>query len=252
MRKILVLSVLLFVMVFLVGAGNPAGQAVQRPIEEFVNAQGTYCIDDGQGGCEVFVPPIENFVFFTDPMRGSAAVIDYAGLANDWILEESGGEVSLGTETAGTVIEQPLADGRAEVHVVLRTKNALTWVVEDPEFEPTGPLVFGHRAPEVLNEGKEPGLCNSVFEVKFIHTNPGGDLPDMIQILFFPEEGQEVLYIAERCNAAGPLREGFDDVPDGTPGRASVVETGLLMTPFRGAVGDGFPVERIELHVVGK
>lgn len=26
------------------------GRAVQRPIEDFVDAQGTYCIDDGAGG----------------------------------------------------------------------------------------------------------------------------------------------------------------------------------------------------------
>ena len=31
-------------------AATPA-QAAMRPIQEFVNAQGTYCIHDGGGGC---------------------------------------------------------------------------------------------------------------------------------------------------------------------------------------------------------
>ena len=225
-------------------------KATQRPIEEFIDAQGTYCVDDGAGGCFLFVPPLENFVGWSDPAQELFASVDYAGLANTWLKEQSSGAVDLNTAFIGNVTERLLADGRAEVIVNLSTRNALTWVVDGYDFT-ASPLLFGDRAPEVLT-GAKPGLCDSHLLVKFINTAPGVPLPDLIQLLFAPEIGQELLSLAMRCNAEGPLHEGFDDVEDGTPGRAIVLETGLFMTGYHGAVADGFPVEKINLKVIGK
>lgn len=45
------------------------------------------------------------------------------------------------------MVERPLADGRAEVTVILHTKNALTWVVDGDDFA-NGELLFGHRVPD--------------------------------------------------------------------------------------------------------
>src|SRR5438105_15461101 len=97
------------------------GKAVQRPIGDFVNAQGTFCIDDGSGGCLIFVPPVANFIGWdtlqeVPPQQGNVqpvrcASVDYAGLANAKFEELSG--ISFGTTTSGTVTEHPLADGRA-------------------------------------------------------------------------------------------------------------------------------------------
>ena len=41
------------------------GGATQRPISEFVSAQGTFCRPDGAGGCTLFVPPLLNFLGWT-------------------------------------------------------------------------------------------------------------------------------------------------------------------------------------------
>jgi hypothetical protein len=219
-----------------------------RPIEDFVETQGTFCIGV-EPNCFLIVPPIDNFIGASDPDTGRLASVDYAGLANEWIEGESGGAVSFGTETSGTVVERPLEDGRAEVLVLLKTRNALTWVTEGADF--TNALLFGNRAPDVLNDSEEPALGNSFLQVKFINTAPGDPLPDLIQLIFFPEEGQEQLFFALRASAKGELKETFG-VPDGTPGKATVTQTGLFMTPFMGAVEDGFPVERIKLQKIGK
>jgi hypothetical protein len=180
----------------------------------------------------------------TDLAKERSVSVDYAGLADDYAAG------ILGTQTTGTVTERPLSDGRAEIHVRLHTKNALTWVVDDPaDFNE--PLLFGYRAPDLVPDGQEPALGESFLDVKFINTAPGDPLPDLIQLVVAPQAGQELVFLAFRARANGPLR-GLFGVEDGTPGRVTVVQTGLFMTPFRGAVADGFPVERIELHVVGQ
>ena len=93
-----------------------------RPIAEFVDAQGTFCVDDGAGGCVIFVPPVDNFVGFTDTVNFRGISIDYAGLSE----EPLGG--TLGTAFSGTISERTLQDGSVIINVHLRTSNALTYV----------------------------------------------------------------------------------------------------------------------------
>jgi streptogramin lyase len=222
----------------------PSGSVTARPIEDFVDAQGTFCIPDGMGGCFLLVPPIENFVGFF--AAGRVSVVDYAGLSNDAVEEESGGNISFGTELDGFVIERPLADGRAHVTVLLSTKNALTWIFSGGDFV-TSPLLFGHRVSDVLDEGKEPALGTSSMLLVFINTAPGADLPDFVELVFFPQKGQEWSYISLRSQTDGPLREAFG-VPDGTPGRATVKQLSIFIPPFF----EGFPVEGIDLQILGE
>jgi hypothetical protein len=236
MRKLLVVSVLILVTVAVAGEGLIVAAAGQRPIEDFVNAQGTFCVDDGSGGCWLIVPPVANFIGWTDLAEGIVASVDYAGLADAF----AGG--AFGTETTGTVTERPLKDGRAEVHVRLHTTNALSWVAEGGDFN--GPLLFGHRAPEVL-AGAEAALGESFLGIRFINTAPGAPLPDLIQLLFFPEPDRQVIFLSFQARADGPLA-------DGSPGRVQVVQTGLFMTAGKGATEDGFPAEKIILRGVGQ
>jgi hypothetical protein len=221
------------------------GAAVQRPIEDFVDAQGTYCIDDGSGGCLLIVPPIPNFVGFSSPEY--CASVDYAGLVEAYW----GGP--FGTTTKGSVTERPLPDGRAEVSVRLLTANALTWVVETEESGDCdyggGSLMFGQRSPEGP-PWENAALGQSLLKIRFINSAPGAPLPDLIQLLFFPEADQETQFILFTGRADGPLRAEYG-VPDGTPGRVQVIQTGLFMTNSQGAPSEGFPGEHVHLRVVG-
>lgn len=200
----------------------PAATTATRPLSDWLDAQGTYCWDDGLGGCTVFDPPFPNFLAWTDPARDRIASIDYAGLVNQYYIDNSG--TDLGTTMSGKVTEKALPNGQAQVQVVLNTKNALTRVHAGQDF--TGDILFGHLSLEVMG-GAEPGLCNSTFKLKFLNTAPGAPLPDFIQLLFFPEPGQEVTQINLKCNAKGPLRAAFG-VPDGTPGRANNAQVAKL------------------------
>jgi hypothetical protein len=225
-------------------------KAVQRPVEEFVAAQGTFCIDDGMGGCFLFVPPLDNFLGTSDPARGIIAALDYAGVADEWITSASSGSITFGTTFSGSVTENPLADGRAEVHVVLHTKNALVWGAAGDGSDFAGaPLLFGHRATDVL-AGEDAALGDITMQAKFINTAPGAAMPDLLQLFFDPQPGQEVVWLMFRGSAVGTLRAEFG-VPDGTPGSLTDIQNGLFMTGFMGAVGDGFPVERINIVPIG-
>jgi len=241
-RIALVSRVLLLVAMSLTVASPVAAGAGPRPIEDFVDRQGKFCLNelDYLDPCPapvfLFVPPVANFLGLSDPSEQLFAAVDYAGLADDF----AGG--IFGTQTTGSVTERALKDGRAEVHVRLSTTNALSWATVFGDFN--GPLLFGHRAPDVLS-GAEAALGESLLHVKFINTAPGAMLPDLIQLVFVPEPGQELIFISFVARANGPLA-------DGTPGRMEVAQTGLFMTGFHGAVADGFPAENIILRAVGQ
>ena len=221
-----------------------AWAATQRPIAEFVDAQGTTF---------VFVPPVGDFVGWVGAVAappGYAASVDYAGLADEYL----GG--LLGTTTGGSITERPLGDGRAEYTVNLQTSNALAWAIP---FDPTStanqfgenPLLFGYRAPEV-GAGAEAALAGSHLQVVFRHF-AGAPMPDLTRDLFVaPDPDLELVSISFQASAAGPLRALFG-VPEGTPGRCAVTQTGVLFRgPFRGATADGFPAERVDLRAVGQ
>ncbi|MCH7700584.1 MAG: hypothetical protein IID37_02740 [Planctomycetes bacterium] len=249
----------------IVVAANPAAPlalaynpgAHQRPIEDFVDSQGTFCLDPEtfcEGippDCLLFVPPVENFLGWSDLPDCEGVAIDYAGLADEWITEESDGDVSFGTEFSGSITERVLADGRTQVSVRLHTTNALTWAFQDCSFDFGGAdTIFGHRAPDVL-DGASAALGSSLLRLNFITpAAPGEDLPDMLQVLFCPEEGQELVWISFVATATGEMTED-SDYPDGTPAVLHTTQTGLFMSGFHGTVGDGFPAELIEINPQG-
>ena len=232
-------AILLLGMIATNGGQGAAPSVKIRPIEDFLDAQGTLPF-----------PAELQSAGWTDPKTMRFAQVDFTGLGNKWIEEQSGGAMSLGTETEGQVIERPLPDGRAEVTVLLHTRNALTWVVEPWTFDPYGdPLVLGNRAQEVLN-GADPALGESFYKWVFINTAPGAPLPDQLaEIVVGPTV--ETLMLSFEANADGTLQDAFG-VPGGTPGRAQVTQT-CPVSPGRDAtLAEGWPAEHINLKVVGR
>jgi hypothetical protein len=231
-------AALFFTFALALAPATGSAQTVQRPIDEFVAAQGTFCVDDGAGGCVIFVPPVANFVGFTDTVNFLGASVDYAGLADDAL----GG--ALGTTFSGTVKERRLKDGRAHITVDLRTENANTWIIP---FDPTSTenqfndneLIFGARVTDII-DGAVPALGTSRLTLEFTQAAPGLPLPDFEQLLFAPEPGQELLSVHFDAKADGQFANG-------RTGKVHVIERGIFDNGFHGAVGDGFPVELIGL-----
>jgi hypothetical protein len=251
------------------------GATITRPIEDFLKAQGTYDIG------YIAVPPDPNFLGFgtmlitpeTNPDRGWSKkatdyVIrftgtDYAGLAKEAYTSSGLPEIT------GTVIDRPLPDGRTEVTVVMHTKGANVWVIElDYQGDVTDqiankPTLFGHR-PRDVAAGAGQALGNCLLHVVFIVDQPQGvDLPDLIQVVYDPAPGMELKLLDFSTQAQGPLTEKFG-VPEGTPGKCTITETGLIevtgkLYQLKGQAAahsrvafDAFPVENIDLKVIGK
>jgi len=236
-------------------AASAAGAVRTRPIADFLATQGSFCVPDGNG-CLLFVPPAPNFLGWSTVVAGKTNIlfagVDYAGLANNFFGN------MFGTTVDGAVIERPLADGRAEVRVMLFTERANAWVIDiDLALDvldqiANKPTLFGHRPQDAGRHA----LGRSSFELKFSNSAPGAPLPDLIQLFNFPDAGPAVLeFVGFTSQSSGPLTAAFG-VPEGTPGRCTIRQTGLVSTYLKASpksrVGlDGFPAELIELRRTG-
>jgi hypothetical protein len=230
-----------------------------RPITDFTLSQGTYCLKFSPSGidcsassyggspCDLFVPPQPNVAGWSDPKSARFVLVDYAGLADAVV----GG--AFGTTMDGHITELPLSDGRAQVAVLLHTQNAFTWASDIFTSFP-GPVLFGHELADVLT-GADAALGDSFLQLTFTNTAAGAPLPDLIQLLFCPEPGQQVDVQSFRASANGSLRAAFG-VADGTPGRCEVVQTGLIdvasIANDQSRVAlDGFPAEKVTIQATG-
>jgi hypothetical protein len=214
-----------------------AEAATQRPISDFLNAQGS-------------IGPLPGFQtpFFVGwyALSGLNGFVDYAGVTNSFLLSEG---INLGTRFTGSVTERPLPGGTAEVTVVLQTKNALA-----AGFGPTGTILFGFGTDEIqANPSVGPlAVGDSVLQVVFQNTAPGAPLPDLVTIFSFPPSKT----VSFRGTATGPLRAA-SGVPEGTPGQMTISQTGLLATAVRAnphsrVAFDAFPAELVNFQVVGR
>src|SRR5205823_1044637 len=181
-----------------------ASAATTRPISDFLATQGTLCVAHPER-CPHY---LGTYVAWTDPFSGRIAQVDYAG------KEAVAG--LLGTTTTGTVTEQPLSDGRAQVRVQLQTRNAMTYVLTwDPlaNFDAGAPL-FGHTTPQI-QRGAAAGVGNSQLDTTFNNSAPGAPLPDLVAFNTGDLNIADLTFIAFQASATGPLRTAFG-VSDGT------------------------------------
>jgi hypothetical protein len=225
-----------FALAVCIFSASAFADTTQRPISDFLDTQGTFCVSDGAGGCTIFVPPVANFVGFTDTVHDLGISFDYAGLSEVPL----GG--ALGTTFSGFVSERTVQDGSVIITVHLHTSNALVYVIP---FDPTSnenqfgenELLFGARVADV-QAGAQPALGDSTFELVFTNSAPGLPIPDFEQLLFAPEAGQSLLSVTFEGAASGQFANG-------SAGKVHVIERGIFHNGFHGAVADGFPAEFI-------
>jgi hypothetical protein len=220
---------------------------MHRPIEEFVAAQGTY--DGGVFGAPpgtLFTPPSKNYIGWFSPAPDLLGIsVDYAGLANN----NPSGNLGLGTTFSGNVTEVRQRDGSSIVRVVLRTENALTYVIPfDPAAPPTqfgtSPLIFGERVPDVV-AGATPALGNSLLTLTYASPQFGAPLVDILALVGDEPPPGTLLTIGFQATATGTFA-------DGSPGMVTVTQRGIFNTnPNHPPGRDFFPVESIVLTHTG-
>ena len=216
-----------------------AATAWQRPISDWVEAQ--------QAFLDPTIPVELQVISWFEPGSNENYLGDMDGRVAMWVAANGG--PSLMPRLSGKITERLLADGRAEVLVNLRFDSAITygWRDENDFIDfPEGPELFGHRASEIV-AGAPATLGRGVFSIRFIHTDPGGPLPELARLVFEPQPGEELLSVSFGASAFGPLREA-SGWAEGTPGRASTQQVGL----FVASTPDGFPVEWVHYRPVGR
>lgn len=188
---------------------------------------------------------------WTDPSQPNInAIIDFwdffASRARRGILPEA----LAATTYTGSVMERPLADGTAEITVRVHARDAFTSARIFTDQGP-GPALFGYLSGEVA-AGSPPVLGHGTFSITYINTAPAAPLPDFCDVIF--EEGNpwQVSQIQVTGSASGPIRATLG-MPEGTPGRLNIVQTGRFLPQAQGnGVADGWPAERISIKPVGR
>ena len=181
---LVVLALLVFLFTIL-GEAAPMGEAgpqvatpplkvTMRPLSDFLDAQRT--------ASHKFFPPVTDYVGWVDNPATTFALVDYAGLVNDY----SGGK--LGTQVKGSVIQSELADGSTQIAVALFTTHALGFaqsvadlISNKLKFNKT-PTIFGNKAKDVAS-GAEAAVGQSIFWITFSIPRPEAPLPDLVDVL---------------------------------------------------------------------
>ena len=186
------------------------------------------------------------------------ARLDFVGVINKDQLE-AGGYGSLGTTFSGNVTEKVQSDGRTLVHVKLHGKNVFCLVGRIGNGNPFAPLnrLWGQPAGLVPSQFTIDDLdtVDVHYDMKFLTTDPpGSDLPQIRQLTFFPEEGQEVLQTLIQASGKGRLRSNYG-VTDGTPGQLTMTMKGIWNASFdpdaTDIKRDPWPVGRLDLRPIG-
>ena len=214
-----VVALMVFIFPLVGQAGSQADLADQkncqtRPLSDFLNAQGELV---------QFFPPVNDYVGWFDAPFVNFGLVDYAGLANDYITDQTG--QSLGTTSSGRILECELPDGRAKVSVVLNTKKALGFAqsiaeiidcVDFADFDPSflcADTIFGATAQDVV-AGAEPAVGPASLRTSFVISAPGEPLPDFVDVVNDPATYKPVT-LSFRSTTVGKR-------PDGTRARLIV------------------------------
>ena len=222
MTRILKISTVLLSLVAFTLAQPCAAQTTNRPLSDFLSTQGS---------TSQFFPPLPDYIGWVNNPFTTFALVDYAGLAANYLATHGG--PSLGTTLTGGVTETRLADGTYEVTVSVSAQNALAWACDAPDIF-NNPTIFGSRAATLLSNPSAPtALVSSQLKVTFITTAAGAPIPDLTGPT--PYNLKSLKFSA---SGSGP-------VPGGGTAKLSVIQSGILNTPFKGAVADGFPAEKV-------
>lgn len=195
-----------------------------RPIEEFLRAQGTFCVADEFGGCRLYSEPTANYLAWYDTQMGSSGTsvaVDYAGIADMWMQQKFGRAV--GTDLKGRVTERMMPDGRVEVTVELFGQNVMGYAVDQANLN--GPLAWGHRPMDLTDNNVAPATGNLTMTIRFVNHALGAPLPDLVQLVRAPEERRHLLGVWMQYDGQGDL--GLVYGKPGEQGRLSVTYDGM-------------------------
>jgi hypothetical protein len=206
-------------------AAEPSTSVVYRPLADFLRAQEFRFV---------------GWVWWDAKAANRGMFVDHWGTHREYLASLG---IKPGTTVTGTVTERPLADGRAEITVVVHAKNAIAWATRGAKGYELGddePLLFGYLPEEIAaSPVLTPALAEAQSRFVFTIEAPGAAIPDLAAANFHNKGSYpwfELRTASIRATAFGSLRAAFG-VPEGTPGKATLIQV---------------PGELIRLEAVGQ
>jgi hypothetical protein len=231
-----------------------AGANGQLSFEDWLAAQSTRCKDyDGDGmPCEPYedqyIPANQSYLYATAPTQGRVAVVDWLGISGRYLLDVCA--VDLGTTTTGIVTAHNVGNGEVLVSVRGHTRNAMVFAADAPDLNPFSlSILFGAREADICT-GAEASLADVEFKVEY-YTDAADPIVDNQYFGNppgaggFPDDPFRFRVVMMRVHGEGTL-------PDGSPARVIINQTGILQSHGNSPKFDGFPVEFINIHRVGR
>lgn len=225
-RTILIAAAFLL---FATGAVSLHAQSQNLPISDFVAVQ-----------------PAGAYTSWLDPISGNWLYFDAFGRRAEYF------GLNLGTTISGTVMVNDLGDGTERVTIVQHTRNAVCW---GSVWNGSANVLGFGRTPAMIFNGANASLGNGMMRLQF--TKPvGSQLPryGWLGNPYFPAYVLEFMSATIMCQN-GELRAA-SGYPDGTPGFAQTIQTGLYNTgaptgcPNEGDA-DCFPAEKVQFKPAG-
>jgi hypothetical protein len=179
------------------------GTVLSYPIDKFLASQGTFCADDGMGGCSSYMKPTANYLGWFNRVWKYSAAVDYAGIANNWLMQSGRW---IGTQINGAVTEEQLTDGRARVTVDLHGANVLSFITMGTDYQAS--TYFGSQPWALVDPSVAPAIGNVQMRVTFINPGMGMPMPDLMQLVRAPLPGQKLESLTMRYEGDGQLATG--------------------------------------------
>ena len=197
------------------GAANGTNQSLT---EAFMAAQGTYCVRDIPGDCDV----IDEYglgyllgwcVLSCEDNPGLSA--DFAGVNRAW-WDRNGLPSYAPYSYAGGVTESRLPDGRRRLVVNIKARN--TFVILSTLTNGFQIVVGadGIEFPIISDAPKTPTLGDVSLAAELILPATYVGMPDITHFTFFPAEGMEIRRLSLTISTGGPLRVAYDGMVVGT------------------------------------
>ena len=242
-----------FASIAALGIGSSPARAGGPSFNDWLARQSTRCKDlDGDGTCcepieDQYIQADRSYINFSSPAQSRSAIVDFLGVSSSYLKTVCG--VDLGTTVTGSLSVRPAGEGRVLVSVNVHAKNALSYVVDG--FADAGDPLYGARQADVC-DGADASLADAEFKIDYYADASGaiadnqwfGNPPPALECET-ADDPFDFRSISLRAHGKGWMA-------DGSPASLVVSQTGIFQPHSHSKNYDGFPVEFIDLHPLGK
>ncbi len=186
-------------------------------MQTFLDAQGTYCVRDIPGDCDVIDNYGLGYILGWCEFKcvGEAVSVDFSGVNREWWDRNGLAPFSSPFSATGAVSETRLADGRRRIVANIHARNTFVlFSTQGLSGVQVGADFFEY--PIISQDPRTPVLGDVSFSAEMIVPATFEGMPDVTHFFFFPLDGMELRRVNVTVNTTGPLRGTYQGLAAGT------------------------------------